>query len=157
MMKDAKLLANLGDADPVSYGGFFVFELSDGSFEIEVLEEPEDDEDDPDARWTVRRFSPDRCTYENGVLSDNPYNPKLEAWYNPKLEAWFAPVGPVAASIDVTESEMIANLCSEDPVARAWAYQALYLYHGGDNFDSYPLYLTQKEVEERFARIPGIL
>lgn len=148
-MKDAKLLANLGDASPISYGGFFVFELSDGSFEIEVLEEPEDGEDDPGARWTVRQFSPDRCTHENGILSDNKFHPKLEAW--------FAPLGPVAASIDVTESEMIANLCSEDPVARAWAYQALYLYHGGDNFDSYPLLLTQKEVEERYARIPGIL
>lgn len=138
-----KLIANLGDVNPIDYGGFFVYD--DGS--VEVFEVPEDwdeeERDHLDNYGTVYRFNIDRCTYVDGVLSSNPYHPDRLVWWAMNLTA-------LAADGDTTEEELIECFCSEDLVKRAVAYRELYHYCGPDELDSYPLTLARSECEERY-------
>lgn len=138
-----KLIANLGDVNPIDYGGFFVYD--DGS--VEVLEVPEDwdeEEHDPlDNYGTVYQSDIDRCTYVDGVLSDNPYHPDDPAW-------WAKDITALAAYGDTTEEELIECFCSEDLVKRAVAYRILFYYYGRGNLDSFPLTLTKAACEWRY-------
>lgn len=148
-------IAQLGDADPVSYGGYFIYQDETGVYapEGEWLASP--DTDDAPEGWTVHRFSLDRCTYtepENDgggpyakVLSDNPYHPFHPAWFADDLHKVADFIGE---SVDVLREWF----CSEDIQERAFAYRAIGEYHGFDNLDGYPLtFKRRKEVERRYA------
>jgi len=89
-MSDPKwaLVAQLGDADPVDHGGFFVFVDTTGKYDPQCV-----------------------CL----------------------------PLG-----------ELLDGLCSDDPIARAIAFQALEGYHGANNFDTDPLRLNRAEAEARY-------
>jgi hypothetical protein len=50
------------------------------------------------------------------------------------------------------ESELRADLCSDDPIRRAAAYREIGNYHGFANFNGYPLTLTRTEAEARYAQ-----
>lgn len=145
-----KCIARLGDADPVSYGGYFVYIDETGVYppKAEKLFEPSDDQDldDPKARWTVYRFILEPCTFEDGVLSDNPYHRGFPVWFADKLAG-------IAAFVGQTELQLITSFCSVDPVDRAFAWQAVGDYHGYENLDSYPLQLTQAEAEARYGDV----
>jgi hypothetical protein len=159
-----QLLCNLGDANPIDHGGVFVYLDKNCIYtpEMEVLEPSgEDDYGDP-TTWTVYRFSLDKCTYINGILSDNPYHPDHPAWFaKPESER-------AARPQDTTYLQNLQNdsypgnslpraLCSDDIVERAQAYRAIYEYHGLENFDSYPLtFDNREEVEERCANHEGV-
>lgn len=141
-----KLLTNLGDVHPVEYGGLFVFEDITGVYdpEMELIEAPEDsiDIDDPKARWTTRRVVLDRCTFINGVLSENEFHQDKPAWFADSLAS-------VARSMDC--GDLVSLLCSEQAINRAIAYRAIYDFHGWDNGDSYPNRYTKAEIEARIA------
>jgi hypothetical protein len=137
-----KLLRNLGDASPVDHGGYFVYTDETGVYppEAEVLVSPDDDEG---GEWMVYRFPLERCTYIDGILSDNKFHPAKPAW--------FATLADVASSMDTTEDELIEQFTSDDPLKLAEAYRAVGDHHGFENFDSYPLTFTDRaEVEERY-------
>lgn len=155
-----KLLANLGDVNPIDHGGYFIFEDETGVYdpEGEYLESPEDDS----GEWIVYRFSLDRCTLttsepdEDGstynVLSDNPYHPLMAAWFarkDPKRPQ-DSGLEDVARCMDQDVDELEAQLCSADVLERAHAYRDIGSYHGFDNLDSYPLRLTKAEVNARY-------
>lgn len=104
-----KIIANLGDANPIDHGGTFVFvdETNVHTPQIEVLEsvggETEDEYNEHDElisegneKWVVYRFDIDQCTYgkmvngkwqplnhydEEGILSDNQFHPDYPAWF----------------------------------------------------------------------------
>lgn len=104
-----KFFANLGDADPITYGGVFVFTDETGIYspEVEILEsvggEDEDEFNDDgelvekgNEEWEVRRFIIEPCTYgrvvdgvfqpldhyeDDGILSDNKFHPGHAAWF----------------------------------------------------------------------------
>ena len=144
-----KVIANLGDTDPVSYGGYFVMVDTTGVYvpEAELIEPPCDEVnlEDPEARWTIYRFCLEPHTYINGVLSDNKYHPERAARYAHRICG-------VAECVDTLVEEFIAALTGDDPIAKASAYRELVMYFGPDEFDDYPLELTYQEVVERTDR-----
>lgn len=138
-----KLLANLGDVSPVDYGGYFVYEDTTGVYdpEVELLVSPDNDE----GEWTVYRFGIPRCTLIDGVMSDNEFHPELKAWFADDL-------AQVAQCFGMTLEELQRNFISDSLVERARAYQAVGIYHGFENFNSYPLtFNCRAEVEARYA------
>jgi hypothetical protein len=151
-----KEIANLGDVDPIDHDGYFVFVDETGVYpaEAERLESPPDDGDMWDdetgdysnsARWIVHRFSLDRCTFTDGVLSDNRFHPDHPAWFADDLES-------AASCMDFGEPDLRTAFCSDDPIRRANAYRAVGDYHGFDNLDSYPLTLSRDEVKSRYPQ-----
>ena len=149
-----RFVANLGDASPLDYGGYFLYEDTTGvyGFEAEKVEEPYD-EVDPEsnkARWTIHRVCLDRCKMVDGNLVSFNYKPE---WPYPVAAyvEWFAKdLASVANCMGTTEQELIDALCSKDGKALAWAYQCIADYHGWNNLDDYPLTLTRAEVEARY-------
>lgn len=158
-----RVLANLGDVDPIECGGFFVLhppEREGSLTEIEILEEPTQDppyDGEPDTRvWTVYRLLNDRIfrltdkdpEYPAGALGDNVYHPYLAVWFSDK-------VPEVARFIGYADDgeELRDLLCSADPIDRAAGYQSLVAYFGPYEFDQYPRTLTAAEVQERYREV----
>lgn len=145
-----KEIAQLGDADPITYGGYFVYVDETGVYapEVSMIEPPTDDvdEDDPDARWTVYRFVLEPCTFIDGVLSDNPYHPAHAVWFADKL-------ADIAQTMGQDELDLLQGFTSSDPVARAYAWRCVGDYFGYHELDHYPQQLTRAEVEQRFAEV----
>lgn len=152
-----KCVAQLGDKNPVDHGGFFVLIDTTGVHtpQVELLESPDDDE----GEWMVYRFDLDRCTYIDGVLSDNPFHPTHPAWFaKPENHRAARPqdttyLSNVCRTMDIEESELVRLLCSENPVERAQGYRCIGQYHGWDNFDSYPLTMKRGEVNRRYKKV----
>lgn len=149
-----KLIANLGDVNPVDYGGYFVYVDETGVYppEAELLVSPDDD--DSGEGWTVYRFTLDRCTFVDGVLSDNLFHPEMSAWFAmPESNRASRPQDTTYLSnVDQDVESLIADFCSDDPLNRAQAYRAIGDYHGFENLDSYPLHFASRdEVEARYA------
>ena len=114
-----KCIANLGDATPWEYGGAFVLVDETGVYtpELRVFEEPVGN------KYEERVILLDRCTFVNGILSDNEFHPEHPAW--------FADCVPdLARYIGVEEDQLYAQFCSDDPIERAWAYLTVVHYHG---------------------------
>jgi hypothetical protein len=132
-----KLLANLGDESPLSYGGLLVIE-NDGRCHIETWEEPGSDN-----KITVYRVGIDKFTYVDGVLSDNPYHPDHPVWFADKL-------GSVAESCGWEVDELIRMFLSEDPVQRAEGYRMVAEYYGWHELDQYPLGMSVEAAARRY-------
>ena len=135
---------NLGDTSPLDYGGYFVYRDRTGEYteEAEVLEL--DEPDDEHSTYTIYQFVLDRCTYVDGVLSDNSFHSELSAWFVGDLDS-------IASSAGTSIVQLVAWLCSTDPIQRAMGYRAVGEYHGYENLDGYPLKgLTRLEVAERY-------
>jgi hypothetical protein len=127
-----RLLDVLGDVNPIDHGGMLVYEDTTGVYAPEaVVITPLDDGDDND-RWIVYRFSLEKCTYVDGILSDNEYHPESPAWFADSLDR-------IASSVGVEHFEIVRQLCSEDPFERAHAYQTIGDYHGFVNLDHDPV------------------
>lgn len=143
-----KLVAQLGDAHPLDYGGLFVYEDQSGVYppECAKLVPPEDSEaDSPVAKWTEYRFILEPCTFINGILSDNKFHPEHPAWFADSLES-------VASFIGQSKADLIVALVDGSAKDKAWAWESISEYHGFGNLDSYPLTLTRAEVEARYPR-----
>ncbi len=141
-----KYIANLGDATPLEYGGLFVYVDTTGVYppEAELLIEPEGDIDSPKARWEVRRFILENCTYQNGILSDNQFHPDYPVWFSKDIDS-------LAPFIGMSQDELIALFVSADPCERAHAWRAIGDYFGFDNLDDYPNRYTREEIEARYT------
>ncbi len=148
-------IANYGDDDYLTHGGFFVFDNPPDRPSIEILEEPCDDGPE---EWKVYRFDMEPHTIheeedEDGrvirTLSDNSFHPTLEPWYASRARA-------VAECVDHPNGAdgLRSDLCSKLPTVQARAYQALVGYFGPFEFDQYPETLTREEIEERYANWP---
>ena len=135
-------VANLGDANPIDHGGYFVFVDETGVYppEAELLREP--CEDGPQV-WEVFRFVLEPCTFIGGILSDNRFHPDHPAWFADGLQG-------VASTMDVPLDELILWFCSDNPISRANAWRNVGEYHGFENLDSYPLRLSESEISERY-------
>ena len=159
-----KCVANLGDANPLDYGGLFVYVDETGVYppEMERLEIPEmecleiDDEDAERPTYTAWRVCLDQCTFIDGILSDNPYHPAHCAWFATTPEKMKERpqdgrgLAAVADCMGREESEMIADLCSSDPIRLASAWREILDYHGWENGDSYPIHLNRSEARKRY-------
>src|SRR5215475_15130359 len=96
-------VANLGDVNPVEYGGYFIDVDETGVYAPEAtwLEAPDDEpEDAASESWTAYRFILEQCTQSiDGVLSDNQYHPEAPAWFAESLDAVASCVGRDPESI----------------------------------------------------------
>jgi len=136
-----RLRANIGDVNPIDHGGKFVYVDSTGVYdpEMEILEPIDDGGSE---HWEIHRFSLERCTFENGVLSDNQFHPDHAAWFADDIDR-------VKSCCD--HETIIEDLCSGDPVARAFAYNSITVYFGAHEFDQYPLKFTSRsEIRKRY-------
>lgn len=161
-----RVIANLGDASPLEYGGYFVLVDDTDMYapEAEWLPPPRDevgddaDADADDAIWTVYRFILEPCTYdpETGVLSDNEFYPRHAAWFaKPESERASRPQDTTYLSDLVKFSgtslaELLSGFCSQDPIERAKSWRLVGEYHGFHELDSYPLSLNRLEVIKRY-------
>jgi hypothetical protein len=65
-------------------------------------------------------------------------------WFDKNLDR-------VASICGVSRQELLDSLLSDNPIERAWGYQALAEYHGWENFDSSPLHFESRaELEARY-------
>lgn len=143
-----KRVANLGDVNPLDYGGLFVYVDQTGVYapEMERIENVNDE--DPKQGWIVHRVVLEPCTYdyETGILSDNPFHPQHAVWFADDL-------GRIADFTGVTVKELIEEFLSTDPIKRANAWRSALDYHGWDNGDSYPrTYLKKSDLPRRLRR-----
>jgi len=137
-----KTVANLGDVNPIDYGGYFVNVDTTGVYppEAELLEV-----DYETGKCTVYRFILENMTYQNGILSDNQFHPDHAVWFAGKL-------GQVASCMGTTADELVEQFTSSNPIDRAIAWRCIGDYFGFHELDSYPLELTRNEVKQRYAR-----
>lgn len=141
---DWVFLENLGDASPLEYGGQFVYEDRTGVYapEMEVVEV------DDDGRVTIYRFILDRCTFVDGVLSDNKFHPDYPVWFCKSLPS-------LSAYCGIPVSEMVAAFCSDNILERARAYCDVGSYWGFDELDQYPLRMDPIEAQNRYLQKNG--
>jgi len=153
-----KYIANLGDANPIDHGGFFVYIDETGVYdpEAELLEITRQNDGGEPIEWNVYRFSLEKCTLQNGILSDNKFHPEHPAWFaeckraeRPQDTTYLS---NVAECMGMDLETLQTLFCSDNPIERAEAYRCVGEYHGFDNLDSYPLTFTDRtEVEQRYA------
>jgi len=148
---DWEFVVNLGDASPFDYGGYFVFKDKTGVYDAEAELLELDEPDNEDSTYTIYRVGLDRLKLKKGYLVPYKYT---KDWTHPlsSYDAWFHDyLESVAETMGMGLDELEEDFTSADPVARAFAYRAVYDYHGWENGDSYPLHgLTREEVERRY-------
>lgn len=152
-----KLIANLGDASPFEYGGYFVFVDETAVYQEEaelLIVENEEVEDEEDLTYTIYRIMLDRLKQVDGYLVPFKYDP---SWPHPvgEYDEWFhRDLDEVASFISSTKEEMETWFTSADPLVRADAYRAIGDYHGWENLDSDPLTeVSRRQAERRYPRL----
>lgn len=139
---------NLGDANPLEYGGYFIYRDETGVHpeQAEYLIPIEED-----GTYTIYRIVLDRLKLVDGYLVPYEYD---KNWAPPakRYDEWFhRDLENVTSFVGTTKEDLEAAFTSADPLVRAEAYRAIGDYHGWDNLDAYPLTnLTRAEVEERY-------
>lgn len=164
-----EFIGNLGDQDPLKYGGYFIYRDRTGVYheKAELLEVDEEGEGhEVNNKYRIYRFTLDRLKLVNGHLVPLAYDP---SWGQPRMqkgafewmpdsdtshkyEEWFHEhLDLVAAGFGATKEELEQAFTSADPVDRAFAYKAVGDYHGLENLDSDPLTdLSYGEVKARY-------
>ena len=143
-----KLIANLGDVNPIDHGGYFVYQDTTGVYteEAEKVFVYEDS-------WQVYRFHLDRLKMVQGYLVPLRYSPD---WPEPlfRYDEWFhKDLASVALHTGQSVQALRTDFCSENALDRARAYEAIGDYHGYENLDGYPLTFTnRKEIEARYKK-----
>lgn len=132
-----KCKANLGYVSPWDYDGAFVMEDTTGVYcpELWLFEIPENDT----GPIVESRILLEKCTYINGVLSDNKFHPSLRVWFGEPER-----IANMAEDACISELELIDYFCSDDPVQRAMAYRLAVDTYGAHEFDQYPLSFSSR-------------
>jgi len=155
-----KMIANLGDAAPFDYGGFFIFTDEPGVYPAEavLLEVNDENVEIEETTYTAHRFILERCSYVDGILSDNKFHRDHPAWFaHPEEGKKERPqdttyLSNVASHCGIEEAELIRLFCSEDPCERAVAYRAVGEYHGMANLDEDPDTLTYQQAIAKYGK-----
>ncbi len=151
-------VANLGDVNPIEYGGLFVYRDATGVYppEAEYFEPAEDgcpasayravldryklvasDADDPTSARVLVPIAYD-ATWPHPIASYAP---------------WFAgDIPAMAASYGVGAQSIIDGLCSDDPRVLAETYSIVGGHYGWRELDHYPITLTRAEARRRYRR-----
>lgn len=154
-MNNRKRIGNTGDRSPAE-GSRYVYagrdETDDPYMEVvcEIYDVPEGE-----PRFFVYRFDLERFKLltkdDRRYLVAKAWRPNwphsftaYDEWFHKDLEA-------VAESCGTTLTKLRQCFCSEDPLERAFAWCCVGDYHGFENLDSYPLHLTEAELEARYA------
>lgn len=129
---DWELVANLGDVNPIDFGGYFVYRDKNGIYapEAELVIAPDDD---GRKRWTVYRFILENLC----VFGDVQHGPGTMV-SNISTEWFWDKLPGIAQSTGMTLEDLIHGLLADDPIGRAWSWKAIGEHEGFDNLDSYP-------------------
>lgn len=127
-----KLVANLGDVNVAEYGGFLVYVDTTGVYapEVEMYEAKDDETGGMMSRFILER--------------------------NPAGEWWFDKLQDVANSCGQEVAEYKSDLASGDPIKVASVYRDVVAYFGAYEFDQYPVTLTEKEAQKRYAKVKTV-
>lgn len=157
-----RIIANLGDASPLEYGGCFVLGDKTGVYpaEMEVYE--------PEEGLAYRVILDKFVNTPYGLILDHLWQTyqKMQAGevmpYAKSLpypieryadNEWFMDDLPeIQKAFDPEEVNLVDLLCSNSAIDRAFVYREVGLFYGFENFDSYPLTLTKKEARRRYAK-----
>lgn len=143
-----KIIGQVGDINPVGYGGGWVLVDTTGVYD------PELEYYEPDLECAYRFSLEQQAVSPSGfLLSARTYgNQAALPCPIDQYESWFSEnLDQVASTIDLPVDELIKLLCSDDPMDLAAGYQALVMFYGWEEFDGYPLELTQDEAEARYS------
>lgn len=124
-----RILGNLGDKNPLDYGGLIVYEVLDDDIEYisaEYWNEPLT-EDHP---YWVYRFDVPRDVFKD--LN------------------WVHNWDQIAAFVGMSKEAIFRMGYSEDPLKRAEVFRFVGEYHGWENIDGSPDKFTREEMEERW-------
>jgi hypothetical protein len=146
--KRARYVGNLGDVHWLDHGGFFVY--ADGS--IAVLEKPCDDEDE-DGPLTLYWLDAPQCSVVlDGVSKAEGYKyPQLIAKVFEGMTDISRDVIAGADTCGQKYEEVVRDLCSVDPLARANGWKTIWAHSGFDR--SYPIELTRSEARRMFRHV----
>lgn len=166
-----RFLANLGDENPLEYGGYFIYEDTTGVYEPEgAIVEPL-----VNGKYIVYRFSLDRLkkvgpylvalkwnmSWGKGLLKDTspgvfdwtPDQEALEIIAAQRYDEWFHKDLPqVASSIGMDPEELRNAFTSADPIVRAHAYREIGEHFGMENLDSYPARYSKRRIKELYRK-----
>jgi len=140
---------NIGDASPLDFGGLFVYTDKTGVYEPECVSIERTTPDDvrgKDERWEVRRFIVEKCTFIDGILSDNRFHPGKPAWFASENDPRDNKLAALSSYIGATKDELAAMFTSPDVLERARAWSFVGQYFGFDNLDAYPREMTRKDL-----------
>lgn len=130
-----KCIGHIGDCDPIAHGGGFVYIDETGVYGPEMTWfEPLDD-------GTWERLEGRTPCQEYRILLEN----------DPENEWWYDDLASIASFTGRTVEECQADAKSDNLLHRAWLYDSLCHYHGAENFDAYPLTLTEDEMYVRYT------
>ena len=133
-----QLVANLGDVNPFEHGGFFIWKDLTGVYDLEATSLTVCSED----QIIESRILLEKCYLTNGILSDNKFHLDHPVWFSEDLPA-------IALFNDVSVDELMARLCSDNPIDRGVGYLDVFQYHGSQGDDNI---LTGKEVRAKYGR-----
>ena len=143
-----KYIKNLGDASPVEYGGYFIFEDQTNVYSPEA------------EKWEAETHQVYRIILDLMFLLDGHLIPlsihqaslthSLPHPIKDYIEWFDKDIKSIESCMGMKTGEYIKMFCSNDPLELARAYEALYDYCGWENGDSYPLTLTEEEAEKRY-------
>lgn len=134
-------IGNFGDVHPLDHGGYFVYYDKTGVYGVEAaLLEPLEN-----GKFNLFRFRCEKCSFVNGILSDNKFHPDKPAWFADKLYS-------IAQSYGISREGLIDYFISDDPQTLAGAWKIVGEYFGFDNLDSYPIELTRAGVYNKFRK-----
>lgn len=139
-------IANLGDASPLDYGGYFIFRDKTGVYPAEG--EYYDPDDHKAYRILLERLE---------VWADHliPYGFSKKELPHPLPDyiEWFDnDIPAIAETNGIDPLELQTMFTSFDTLVLAQAYRNLADYRGWIELDSYPLDLTRKEAKKRYSK-----
>jgi len=149
-----KRVGTIGDINFVEYDGGIVFVDETGGYcpELEYVQNMPEPHNDA---YVYRILLEPLKLSPNGNLIPAAYD---SSWSYPieSYTEWFDDsIQQVASQVGMDRAEFIKALTSDNPIARASAYEELARYHGWENFDSYPLHFTSREeLEARYENHP---
>lgn len=143
---DWKIVGLTGDVNPVEYGGGWILVDTTGVYD------PELEYYEPELKRAYRVMLVRQAEIEDGVLVDasvldsdsRPYPlSHYESWFSENLDQ-------PAACCGMSVEDLRRLLCSKDPAELAEGYMCLVYFYGWEEFDGYPLELTQEQAEKRY-------
>jgi len=131
------IVGNIGDVDPIQYGGGVVFEDEDGGYTLEYVYGADSDEDygweqNPDYEHVV---------YRVGLESDLDSFLRWNDW---------ADLDAVADSVGATKDELLERARKGGAVGRAWLANEIAAHYGWQNLDEYPVKITERDLVKRW-------
>lgn len=145
-MRRRRCIGNLGDVDWLNYGGKFVF-LDGERLQIEIVEEPFRG----DQRWEVYTIDAPRLRLSIDGKVDGEGR-ILARLVDESGNAPFWDPAAVARTCGLPLAALIELLTSDDPMARADGYLAVWAMWGVHLADT-PLRLTRRQVMDRYRHL----